>query len=89
MALSNYLLETVVATALMYWWGLGWFGEVSRPRQLALALIIYLGLVVLSAIWLRVFRMGPMEWLWRSITYWRPQPLVRSATDSSTPAGGM
>ena len=79
MALSNYLTETVVATFLMYHWGLGWFGSVSPSQQVLIVICVYAGLLVTSTIWLRFFRFGPMEWLWRSFTYLRPQPLVRRA----------
>lgn len=75
MALTNYLLQSLTATFLMYWWGLGWFGDVSRAQQIGLVISIYLGQMLLSALWLRVFTIGPMEWLWRSLTYLRPQPL--------------
>ena len=74
-ALTNYLLQTIVATAVMYWWGLGWFGDVSRPNMIALVLAIYASQLMVSTLWLRVFRIGPMEWLWRSLTYLKPQPI--------------
>lgn len=77
MALSNYLLQTLMATALMYWWGLGWFGQVSRVEQIGLVAILFIAQVVFSALWLRAFRFGPFEWLWRVLTYGRLQPLWR------------
>ena len=77
LALSNYLLQTVVSTFLMYWWGLGWFGDFTRIEQIGLVVVIYLGQVVVSVIWLRFFRMGPVEWVWRTLTYLKPQPILR------------
>jgi uncharacterized protein len=85
MALTNYIMQTVLATFIMYWWGLGLFGEVSRPRQVALVLAIYAFQLAFSALWLRVFRMGPLEWLWRTLTYLRRPPMLRSSTP--TPHG--
>jgi uncharacterized protein len=79
LALTNYLLQTFVSTALMYWWGLAWFGDVSRPHQIALVLVIYALQVLGSVLWLRLFSIGPFEWLWRSLTYARAQPFVRGA----------
>lgn len=76
-ALSNYISQTVIATGLMYWWGLGWFGEVPRPEMIGLVLAIYVGQLIVSTLWLRLFRIGPLEWLWRSLTYWRRQPMRR------------
>jgi uncharacterized protein len=77
MALTNYLLQTVVATFLMYWWGLGWFGEATRVEQVGLVVVVYAAQVVFSVLWLRAFRFGPFEWLWRSLTYGRWQPMAR------------
>lgn len=76
-ALSNYIGQTVIATGIMYWWGLGWFGDVSRPQMISLVIAIYAGQLVVSSLWLKVFRIGPLEWLWRSLTYWRRQPMKR------------
>ena len=77
MALSNYLLQTLTATFVMYWWGLGQFGTWERPRLLAFVVAVYVAQMILSVAWLRVFRMGPAEWLWRTLTYLRPQPILR------------
>lgn len=75
MALSNYLLQSLIATGIMYWWGLGLFGQVGRPAQMGLVVIIFSLQVLFSVAWLRAFRFGPMEWLWRSLTYAKWQPL--------------
>ncbi len=77
LALSNYLLQTVVATFLMYSWGLGYFGDVPRPWQIALVFAIYALQIPLSILWLRFFTIGPMEWIWRSLTYRKRQPMRR------------
>jgi uncharacterized protein len=71
------LLETIIATTIMYWWGLGWFNDVTRPAQIGLAVAIYAGLMVFSVLWMRWMAMGPFEWLWRSLTYARVQRLAR------------
>lgn len=80
MALTNYIMQTVVSTFLMYWWGLAWFGDVSRVQMIQLVLAIYASQLALSVAWMSVFRMGPLEWLWRTLTYLRPQPILRSST---------
>lgn len=79
MALSNYLLQTLVCTTLCYSYGLRWFGVVTPARGLLLTLVIFAIQVPLSVLWARHFRFGPMEWLWRSATYLHWQPL-RTAT---------
>ncbi|HYE61246.1 MAG TPA: DUF418 domain-containing protein [Phycisphaerales bacterium] len=79
MGLTSYLLESVIATALFYHWGLQWFGETTRMERMVLVLLIYLAVVLIANVWLRVFLYGPMEWLWRTVTYLRPQPMLRRA----------
>jgi len=77
MALTAYLLSTLVTTFLMYHWGLGWFGTLGRAELVMLVPVIYAGLAVVCVVWLRLFRFGPFEWLWRSVTYLRAQPMLR------------
>ncbi len=76
MALSNYLLQSLVCTTIFYSYGLGLYGKVGPAPGVALTVAIYLVQIPLSVWWLRRFRFGPLEWLWRSLTYWRPQPML-------------
>jgi uncharacterized protein len=72
MPLTNYLMQTVIATALFYGWGLGLWGKVGPALQLLLALVIYFVIQMpLSTIWLRRYEYGPLEYLWRRGTYGR------------------
>lgn len=84
MALTNYLLQTIVCTLLFYGHGLGWFGHVERTGQLQIVVVIWIAQLIASPIWLRFFRFGPAEWVWRSLTYWSLQPMRRAAI---APAG--
>jgi uncharacterized protein len=81
MALTNYLLQSLFWTWVFLGYGLGLWGEVPRAGQVPLALAFFAGQVVLSRWWLDRFRFGPAEWLWRSLTYWRIQPMRRAAQD--------
>lgn len=85
MALSNYILQSVVCVFLFYGGlgGLGWIGEFNNAAILGICFAIFAAQLVISPLWLMVFRFGPLEWLWRSLTYWRPQPMLR---DRATPA---
>jgi uncharacterized membrane protein YeiB len=74
MALTNYLMQSVLMGLFFYGYGLGHYG-MGRAGQFAFVLVVFAAQVVLSHIWLRYFRYGPFEWLWRSITYWRWQPM--------------
>jgi uncharacterized protein len=77
MALSNYLLQSLFWTTLFYGYGFGLWGQLSRAAQLPLAILFFAGQLLLSHWWLARFRFGPAEWLWRSLTYLRPQPMRR------------
>jgi len=77
MALTCYLGQTLLCTTLFYGHGFGLFGKVERVEQLILTLAIWVLLLAFSHGWLEYFRFGPFEWLWRSLTYGRWQPLRR------------
>jgi uncharacterized protein len=77
MAFTNYLLQTVICTTIFYGHGLGLFGKVERIGQLGIVLAVWIALLVISPVWLRHFRFGPAEWLWRSLTYMKAQPMRR------------
>jgi uncharacterized protein len=64
-----------VCTTIFYSYGLGLYGSVGRAAGLGLAVIIYAIQLPLSVWWLRRFRFGPAEWLWRSLTYGKLQPM--------------
>jgi uncharacterized protein len=72
MPLTNYLLQTAIGTFIFYHWGLGFWNKSGPALDIALAAVIYLGVQVpLSGWWLNRFPLGPMEYLWRVLTYGR------------------
>ncbi len=75
MAFSNYIMHTLICGLIFYGHGLGLMGEIERAGQLLIVLGIWALQLWLSPIWLRHFRFGPLEWLWRSLTYWKLQPM--------------
>jgi uncharacterized protein len=77
MALTNYLMQTVICTTIFYGHGLGLFGQVERSGQILMVFGVWLLQLIWSPVWLRHFRFGPAEWLWRSLTYLKFQPLRR------------
>jgi uncharacterized protein len=83
MALTNYLLQTVICTTIFYSYGLGLFGQVGPAAGILLTVAIYALQIPFSVWWLRRFRYGPMEWLWRTLTYARAQPMRLPATSSA------
>jgi uncharacterized protein len=79
MALSHYLLTSLFCTTLFYGYGFDYFGTIQRPLLYAIVLLIWTFQLLVSPLWLRVFRFGPAEWLWRSLTYWKVQPIFNRA----------
>jgi uncharacterized protein len=77
MALTNYLLQSVIGTLIFYSYGLGLFGSLGPAVLLPMAVAIFAVQVPLSFWWLGRFRYGPVEWLWRGATYGRMQALRR------------
>ena len=77
MALSNYLAHSLVMTTLFYGYGLGLYGDLPRVWQQVLVVIVVGLQLLVSPWWLTHFRFGPMEWLWRSLTYGQRQPMRR------------
>jgi uncharacterized protein len=77
MAFSNYVLHSVVCLALFS--SLGWFGQMERYQLYYVVAAIWVVNLVWSPVWLRWFRFGPLEWLWRSLTYWKRQPMRKLA----------
>ena len=77
MALSNYLLQSLLCTTFFYGHAGGYYGKVDYPGLFAVIAGVWIINLVFSAAWLRFFRFGPAEWAWRSLNYWKPQPLRR------------
>jgi uncharacterized protein len=79
MALSNYLLQTLICTTIFYGHGLGLFGRVERAGQFAFVLGIWAFQLVASSVWLRYFAVGPVEWITRWFVFGRRPPFLRLA----------
>lgn len=78
MALTHYLLQSLLCTWLFFGYGLGFFEQLPRAWQLVFAVALFALQVGISHLWLARFRYGPMEWLWRAMTYLRWPPLRRT-----------
>lgn len=76
-ALTTYVMQSVAGALIYYGYGLNLLGEIGAAAGLGLAAIVFAGQIVATHLWLRFFRYGPLEWLWRSATYMRVQPLAR------------
>ncbi len=69
LALTNYLMQTVVCLSLFYGYGFGQFGRFGARVATLIALAIFMFQILISALWLKYFSYGPMEWIWRQLTY--------------------
>jgi len=87
MALTNYIAQTIIAMTLFCGFGFGLYGQLSRHQLYYIVAVIWAFQIVASAAWLRRFRYGPLEWLWRSLTYGRWQPMRIPAV--LAPAAGL
>ena len=75
MALTNYLMHSVILTTVFYGYGLSLYTQIPRFYQMGFVVAVVGLQLILSPWWLDRFRFGPIEWLWRSITYWKLQPM--------------
>ncbi|RUO37702.1 hypothetical protein CWE13_07075 [Aliidiomarina shirensis] len=78
MALTNYLTHSIVFTTLFYGYGFGLYGEFGRFATTVMAIALYAGQLWFSTWWLQRYQYGPMEWLWRSATYMKLQPMRKA-----------
>lgn len=73
------LWQAAFVSLIACWYGFGLYGELTRAQQLALACMLFVMEVALSRLWLSRYRMGPLEWIWRQLTYRRALELRRAA----------
>ena len=76
MAFTNYLMQSIITSIIFY--GFDVFGELQRYEVYYVVGAIWVFQIIFSNIWLRYFRFGPFEWLWRSLTYLKEQPMLRT-----------
>ena len=77
MAFTNYLTQSLFMGLFFYGIGLGMFGKLQRYELYFIVGVVWVVQIIWSHIWLRYFLFGPLEWTWRSLTYWKIQPMKR------------
>lgn len=75
MAFTNYILQSIICSTIFYGYGFGLFGALERYQVYYVVAGCWIVQLVLSPLWLRHYRFGPLEWCWRSLTYWQRQPM--------------
>jgi uncharacterized protein len=75
MAFTNYLVQSILCTLFFYGYGLDNYHKLSFHQLYYVVFAVWILQLIYSAIWLKYFRFGPFEWVWRSLTYWKKQPM--------------
>lgn len=84
MSLTVYLSQSLIMTGLLYGWGLGWNEVLTPAGYVGLSFAVFAGQVIACTLWLRRYRFGPLEWLWRVVVYLR-LPAMRAPTSNTSP----
>lgn len=74
-ALTNYILQSVICAFIFDSYGLGLYAQLSLSQSIVIVIVIYSAQIICSSLWLKYFRFGPLEWLWRTLTYLELQPI--------------
>ena len=77
MAFTNYLMQSIICTLIFYGYGFSNYNNLKFHQLYYVVAAIWIFQIIFSVIWLRYFRFGPFEWLWRSLTYWKKQPMSK------------
>ncbi len=85
MAFTNYLMQSLVVGLFFYGVGFGMFGKLQRYEIYYVVAATWLLQIAWSHLWLKYFRFGPLEWLWRSLTYWKSQPFRIKSSNTGKP----
>ncbi len=75
MAFTNYLMQSIICTFFFFGYGFGYFAKLHFHQIYYVVGAVWIFQLIFSSIWLRYFRFGPFEWVWRSLTYWKKQPM--------------
>jgi uncharacterized protein len=76
-AFTNYIMQSVICTLFFFGYGLNYYAELEYYQIYFVVLAVWIVQLIISPLWLRFFLFGPLEWVWRSLTYWKKQPFIR------------
>jgi len=77
MAFTNYLMQSIICSWFFYGYGFGFYNKLQFHELYYFVFGVWVFQLIVSSIWLKYFRFGPFEWVWRSLTYWKKQPMKR------------
>jgi uncharacterized protein len=84
MAFSNYLMQSLFCTFIFFGYGFGYYHKLKFHQLYFVVGSVWVFQMIFSVIWLHYFRFGPFEWLWRSLTYWKKQPMLIARKQESS-----
>jgi uncharacterized protein len=84
MAFTNYITQSILCGIFFYGIGFGYYGKLEYHQLFYVVAAVWFIQIIWSHIWLSYFRFGPLEWLWRSLTYWKKQPIKRNKKNTDT-----
>jgi uncharacterized protein len=82
MAFTNYIMHTIFCTLIFFGYGLNYYAEMQYYQLYFVVAAIWVFQLIVSPIWLKYYLFGPLEWLWRSLTYWQVQPMRRTSAQA-------
>ena len=77
MAFTNYIMHSIVCNIIFLGYGFSMYGKLQRYELYYIVASIWIFQLIVRPIWLKYFRFGPLEWVWRSLTYWQKQPFKK------------
>ena len=78
MALTNYILQSILGAYIFYGWGLGYLAQIPNRYTFLMAFGVIALQMLISSWWLERFHYGPLEWVWRSLTHFKYYPLLKN-----------
>jgi len=87
MAFTNYLMQSIICTLFFYGYGFGYYNKLAFHQLYYVVAVIWIFQMIFSSIWLSYFRFGPFEWVWRSLTYWKRQPMLIASVEPAAATG--
>jgi uncharacterized protein len=89
MAFTNYIMQSVICTLFFFGYGLNYYAELEFYQIYFVVAAVWVVQLIVSPLWLRFFRFGPLEWVWRSLTYRKVQPLLRRPVAEAAPSAPL
>ncbi len=85
MAFTNYLMQSIICGLIFFGVGFGMYGRLQHYELYYVVGAVWVFQIIFSHVWMYYFRFGPFEWAWRSLTYWKLQPMLKENSKKVEP----